>query len=65
MNAPLKNDRDITVTVTVAGDVARELIAKAGLGLQDDVCWALRNGRSTTSLAVALTDALVKIAEED
>jgi hypothetical protein len=56
---------DSDVTVTVTGEVASELIAQAGLGLQDDACWRLRNGGTTTDPTEALTDALVMIAEEE
>lgn len=56
-------DSDITVTVT--GSIASDLIAKAGLGLQDDACWHLRNGETTTDPTRALTDALVAITEEE
>jgi hypothetical protein len=56
-------DSDITVTVT--GEIASELIARAGLGLQDDACWHLRDGGTTTDPVKALTDALVAITEEE
>jgi len=56
---------DSDVTVTVTGSVASELIAIAGLGLQDDACWHLRDGGTTTDPQEALTDALVVITEEE
>jgi hypothetical protein len=56
---------DSDITVTLSGPVASELIARAGLGDQDYACWHLRNGRTTTDPKRALTDALVKIAEDE
>ncbi len=56
---------DSDVTVTVTGEVASELIARAGLGFQDDACWRLRDGGTTTDPSKALTEALVAIAEEE
>jgi hypothetical protein len=56
---------DSDVTVTVTGNVASALIAQAGLGFQDDACWHLRDGGTTTDPQKALTDALVVITEEE
>lgn len=53
------------ITVILSGPVASELIARAGLGDQDTDCWRLRSGRTTIDPKKALTDALVKIAEDE
>jgi hypothetical protein len=52
------------VTVTVTGELASDLIAQAGLGLDHEDCWHLRDGTTTTDPRKALTDALVVIAED-
>jgi hypothetical protein len=54
------------VTVTVTGAVATSLLEYAGLERADDgQGWRTRDGRESSDPAVALTDALVAIAEDD
>jgi hypothetical protein len=61
MHAPLIQGN---ITVIVTGEVAREVIAKAGLGRDHDDRWLLRDGTTTTDPQKALTDAIVAIAED-
>lgn len=56
----------VDVTITVSPRVAAGLLEHAGLERSDDgTGWRTRDGRESSDVSVALTDALVAIAEDD
>jgi hypothetical protein len=55
-----------TITVTLTGPLARGLVEHSGMERSDDgMGWRTRDGRESDEPRVAVTDALVAIAEDD
>lgn len=52
------------ITITVPGDAAGKVIARAGAITVAEEGWRLRDGSQTSDARRALTDALVAIAED-